>query len=558
MLATQEAGNVTGHTTVRLVYAPAVRARPGLYVHALRTARRRQLVGRVTRVVSRRRFPPARSRRFRPLTDVEPLWRSRAFAPTEEPKAALPGRLGNFELHYGDEILGSSRRGDEAAAASALHAWIVENPPRHGDAWHPYVVSTRVANWIAAATLIPSLATADVVDSLARQLAFLERNVEDDVLGNHVIRNAKALVLGGEAFGDRALLQAGRAVLARELPEQVLPDGGHYERSPAYHRLVLRDLLEVQPFADVEGAVGQMTVFAAALSRPDGAPALFNDGGLDIAPPLDLPDPPGGAAVFEDTGYVFLRDGDLTLAFDCGPPSPPFLPAHAHADALSLQLWLGDAPVVVDPGTSTYEPGRQRTWERGTEAHATVAVGGDQFPLWGTFRSGPLPDVRLVEASPNRLVGSVELHDGTLHRRTITIDPDAVVVEDRLEGEGRRRIVSSLPGTAEATALGPLETRAGTGLRSPKRSAASLGSTTVSSGPTAVASTVPGSDETMGRLPLPSRLSSTTTASGSIVIVRRWSVPSSSSTDPTRRPGDASTSRTSGSGPLRNAPHSGN
>ena len=182
----------------------------------------------------------------------------------------------------------------------------------------------------------------------------------------------------------------------------MLPDGGHYERSPVYHRVVLRDLLEVAAAADVPGlpgAIERMRGFAAGLDRPDGAPALFNDGGLDLAPALDLPAAGDGLAVFADTGYAVLRTPRLWLAFDCGQPSPPYLPAHAHADALSFQLWVDGSPVVVDPGTFTYEPGAQRDWFRGTRAHSTVAVDGDQFELWGAFRSGPLPRVELLEAS---------------------------------------------------------------------------------------------------------------------------------------------------------------
>ncbi|MFL5928953.1 MAG: heparinase II/III family protein [Gaiellaceae bacterium] len=415
-----------------------MRAGPGLYVHALRTARRRQLVGRVTRVVSRRRFPVAPSRRFRPLTDVEPLWRSRAFAPTEERRPPAPGRLGRFELHYADDVLGLARRGDVAAAAAALHEWIARNPPRHGDPWHPYVVSTRIANWVAAATLLPELAAPEVVESLSRQLAFLERNVEDDVLGNHVIRNAKALVLGGAALDDRTLLEAGRALLARELPEQVLPDGGHYERSPAYHRLVLRDLLEVQPFAPVGPEVQRMTRFASASARPDGAPALFNDGNLDIAPPLELPPAESGTSVFPETGYVFVREGGLWLALDCGPPAPAFLPAHAHADALSIQLWLDGVPVIVDPGTSTYEPGETRRRERSTAAHSTVAIDGrDQFEQWGAFRSGPLPEVILRAADRNRAEAEVRWPTGAVHRRSVRWSSRDAEVEDSVGGAAR-------------------------------------------------------------------------------------------------------------------------
>jgi hypothetical protein len=426
-----------------------------LLVHGLRAARPRQLAARALRPARRRRFPAGRPARVRPLPENEALWRSEAFAPL----GALPesgSRLEEFHAHYGEDVLEAARRGEDAATPAA--AWIAANPPQPGDAWHPYPLSTRAANWIAALTLQPALASI-VAGSLARQLAYLARNVEDDVLGNHVVRNAKALVLGGESLGDPALRRRGLALLARELPEQVLPDGGHYERSPAYHRLVLRDLLELRPFADVDAEVERMTRFAAASSRPDGAPALFNDGGLDVAPRLELPDASDGLSTFPDTGYAFVRKPGLWLAFDCGPPAPPFLPAHAHADALSFQLWLDGRPVVVDPGTSTYEADPDRDRDRGTAAHSTVAVDGDQFELWRTFRSGPLPDVRLLEATPTRLVGEVRLRSGVVHRRTIELGPDAIDVEDRLDGIGVHHVKSSLPGLSNATARGPLAVR---------------------------------------------------------------------------------------------------
>ena len=389
---------------------------------------------------------------MRPLRENEDLWRSAAFAPL----AARPeqdSRLGEFQRHYGDDVLELARSGGDAAGAAT--AWIEANPPRPGDAWHPYPLSTRIANWVAAATLDP--AVGDVIGaSLARQVAHLVPNVEDDVLGNHVIRNAKALVLAGAATGTKHWLERGRALLRRELPEQILPDGGHYERSPAYHRLVLRDLLEVRAFAPVDDEITRMTAFAAASSRPDGAPALFNDGGLDIAPRLELPAPPDGLAVFPETGYVFVRRPDLWLAFDCGPPSPPFLPAHAHADALSVQLWLDGKPVVVDPGTSTYEAGRERLRERGTAAHSTVAVDGDQFVVWGSFRSGPLPRVELLDANEGILRGRVHLRGRAVHTRTITISDHRVEIEDAIDGQGRHRIISALPGTGDAEPMGPL------------------------------------------------------------------------------------------------------
>jgi hypothetical protein len=371
-------------------------------------------------------------------------------------------RLRRFHLHYGEEVLGWARRGEVGTAAAALAAWIAGNPPRPGDAWHPYPLSTRVGNWVAALSLAPELASALVVESLRRQLAFLARNVEDDVLGNHVIRNARGLVLGGLALDDRAHVVQGLALFRRELPEQVLPDGGHYERSPTYHLIVLRDLLEVRAAtgdARLDEPIARMTAFSAALARPDGRPALFNDGAIDRAPELELPPARDGLAVFPDTGYAVLRAGRVWLAFDCGPPCPPFLPPHAHADVLSFQLWLNGGPAVVDPGSFTYEPGADRDRFRSTAAHATVAVGGrDQFELWGAFRTGPFPPVRLCSTDP--LQAEVRLGPVT-HRRRLRLDGETLRVEDELDGAGAVDVRSTLPlgGPLEVEPTGPLPLR---------------------------------------------------------------------------------------------------
>jgi hypothetical protein len=421
--------------------------RLGLYLHAARTARPLQLRARARRPWSRRRFPISSAPALEPVPGPAELWRSEAFAPVALAGAGTE-RLRRFHGHYGEDLLALARLGDEASARAALHGWIDANPPRPGDAWHPYTTSTRAGNWVAAATLLPELVDRRVRESLWSQLLHLSRNVEDDVLGNHVIRNARALTLGGTAFGAEGLVEQGLAILDRELPEQVLPDGGHYERSPVYHLVVLRDLLEVE--AAVPGSVPaevleRMRGFAASLSRPDGEPALFNDGTLDLAPKLDLPAPPEGLAVFPETGYTVWRRDRLWLAFDCGPPSPPYLPAHAHADALSFQLWLDGRPVVVDPGMPTYEAGAVRDWYRGTRAHATVAVDGDQFELWGAFRSGPLPRVELLEAGEHELVACVAGRTGVRHTRRIAVGGDEVTISDTLSGAGGRLVESSLP-----------------------------------------------------------------------------------------------------------------
>jgi hypothetical protein len=417
-----------------------------LYLYALRAARARQLRARLLRPVARRRFPTGEPpREAEPVAVLEALWRSAAFEASSPLDAST--RLGRFHRQYGDDVLEAARAGDAAEARRLVSTWIEAHPPRDGDAWHPYPLSTRVGNWIAALTLVPELASPELSRSLWRQLLRLRVNVENDVLGNHLVRNARALVLGGAAFGSADLTRQGIAILRREVPEQVLQDGGHYERSPAYHLVVLRDLLEVQavsPHSWLADAIERMRIFAAALARPDGAPALFNDGTVD-APALDLPEAEEGMSVFPESGFVVVREGPLWLAFRCGPPSPAFLPAHAHADALSFQLWWRGRPVVVDPGTYTYEPGADRDWFRSTRAHSTLTVDGrDQFKLWGAFRSGPLPKVALRYARERAIEASIVLPRRIRHVRRIEWDDSEIRVEDRLEGKHRHRIESRL------------------------------------------------------------------------------------------------------------------
>src|SRR5262249_23055062 len=128
--------------------------------------------------------------------------------------------------------------------------------------------------------------------SIYQQLDFLHHHLEYHLLANHLLKNAKALVIGGLFFAlgqqGQQWLAAGQQLLWRELNEQVLADGGHYERSPMYHAQTLADGLECFALLQAFGYLKQdkqavtrrlrtMADFLAALSYDDGTLALFND-----------------------------------------------------------------------------------------------------------------------------------------------------------------------------------------------------------------------------------------------------------------------------------------
>jgi uncharacterized heparinase superfamily protein len=208
-----------------------------------------------------------------------------------------------------------------------------------------------------------------------------------------------------------------------------------------------------------------MQRWLGTMLMPDGEVPLLND----CAPVgrdrivLLRPAPPGPRplAVLEPSGYVVVRRGSrLHLVADVGPPCPPNLPAHAHADSLSFELAVDGERLVVDTGTSTYEPGAVRAYERSTAAHNTVEIdGADSTEVWATFRAGRRARARLDGARADHDAVEVSAaHDGyrrlrgrPTHHRTWRVSDQAVEVTDEVMGTGSHQLVGRLhlaPGLA--------------------------------------------------------------------------------------------------------------
>ena len=333
-----------------------------------------------------------------------------------------------------------------------LRSWLGQHAVPGGPAWHPFPTSGRIVAWCAALSRggwSPELEGA-MRASLGRQLLLLRRSVEHDIGGNHVLRNATALVVGGTCLEDEAAAQRGLRVLQTELPRQILADGGHEERSPSYHRAVLADLEDVATLLERTGespgwlnaAIARMRAWLAALAGPDGGLPLLNDAweGPAIAgsgrPQEDL----------ADTGYLVLRHGPDQAVLDLAPVSPPHLPPHAHADVGSFVLWLDGRRVVVDPGTYGYdEPARSAF--RSTAAHATLEVDGrDQFEPWGPFRAAFLPDVERPAPMTVEHDGYRRLADPVVHcRQFMWVPGGGLVILDCIQSSGPHQVVSRLP-----------------------------------------------------------------------------------------------------------------
>jgi hypothetical protein len=165
-------------------------------------------------------------------------------------------------------------------------------------------------------------------------------------------------------------------------------------------------------------------------------------------------------AFLRDSGFVVIRDGGDYAIVDVGKPCPEYLPAHAHADLFSFELWLGGEPFVVDSGVFTYEAGEWRDYFRSTRAHNTVEVTGEnQTEVWSAFRAArrAMPSGVAVTRDGEALVIEGR-HDGyrrlrvpVTHRRKFVLLPEALLVIDDLEGDGATTAASRIhfaPGVA--------------------------------------------------------------------------------------------------------------
>jgi uncharacterized heparinase superfamily protein len=383
--------------------------------------------------------------------------------------------LWRYHLHYFDYLGQPGLDGREGERL--IREWMVNHRPQCGAVgWEPYPLSRRIVNWLKffqARGALPS----DVVGSLALQGANLAHQVEHHLLGNHLFANGKALWWLGVILGREKWRRQGRNLILAQLPEQFLPDGGHFELSPMYHAVLVEDLLDLVnlTMASEDGpAAAVLQRYAArglgwleALAGPAGSEnfLLLNDSVLGLARTVAQLQDYGhrlgvgidnagrvdalmaGWTMHNLSGYRVFRRGPMRLLFDTAPLGPDYLPGHAHADMLSLLLDFEGKPIFTDTGVFEYAEGAARAYCRSTAAHNTVTIDDlDQAELWNSFRvarrgrPGPVQmDGHEIRCAHN---GFARQRRGVGHERIIRLEDDGFSVSDELSGPEEHVFVS--------------------------------------------------------------------------------------------------------------------
>jgi hypothetical protein len=175
-------------------------------------------------------------------------------------------------------------------------------------------------------------------------------------------------------------------------------------------------------------------------ARPTGVVAVAAGALVPSRPPVE--GRPGTAPrVFPDAGMSLLRtppeDGpEIWCRCDGGPHGFLSIAAHAHADALAVEVRYGGVDVLADPGTYCYhgEP-EWRSYFRSTLAHNTLEVGGTSQSveagpfLWSTHTDAHVTHADVgeqpVQTWTAHHTGYARTDPAARHTRTVTLDGDS-------------------------------------------------------------------------------------------------------------------------------------
>ena len=326
----------------------------------------------------------------------------------------------------------------------------------------PYPTALRALNWIKFINEHFSEIDAERLgvlnDSLYSQCVYLSKRIQYHLMGNHLLEDAFSLSVASIYFSDRKLYKKSSRLLRRQLREQILPDGAHFEQSPMYHCILLDRLLDCYNFsinnirhegqdqfnAFLKDMAMKMLGHLEAILYSDRSFPLFNDSAIGISPqPEQLLSYARRLGLawekipMKDVGYRYMSNEHMEMFADVGNVTASYQPGHTHADTFTYELRMDGLEFIVDTGISTYEKDARRLYERGTKAHNTVVVGGrDSSQVWSGFRLGRRAGVTLLEDAEDRLTAS---HDGygkdCRHTRTFSMSSDMVQISDSVSND---------------------------------------------------------------------------------------------------------------------------
>ena len=393
-------------------------------------------------------------------------------------------RLWQFNLHYFnwtiDWIIESISIGNWSSKGNHIEYliddWIKNNKIGFGDGWHSYTISIRIRNLSCIYRYFPELRNQTRIESLWIQLNWLDNHIEFFHKGNHLLENLISLLFVSIQFeGQDAnnIFNRNLELLRLELDKQIMNDGGHIERSAAYHLIILERLSELALIirlvkSYIPGWLNQkiklMNNWVEKIKLLNNRFPDFNDSALDISNNIDTVLYKSKAAlnekqkkeevfkiinskidkvlkktknkknnsiqttILENTGWAIFRLKDSwEITFKWGIAGFKKSSGHINADLSSINIYYDGKPILSEAGTSVYKDCSERSYERSGSSKNSIQVasfnkdlqGGiinweDSIETWGSFGTGRIPNIesyKLQKINNKKIIFSSS-HDG--------------------------------------------------------------------------------------------------------------------------------------------------
>lgn len=384
-------------------------------------------------------------------------------------------KLWTYNLHYFEDFSCNLIHEKQKFYSDYLNLWIKQNPPGDGVGWEPYPTSLRISNLLKASLCGFPLSKIQI-ESIYMQSSFLINNLEKHLLCNHYFVNLKAIFFSGVMFGNKKWFEFASEQLIKEIDEQIMSDGEHFELSPMYHSLILVDLLDIYNLClsypsnevnylkkSLKKSIPKMLNFLDLMTHGDGGLSFFNDSVDGISPSTKLISQYAKLLSFElksrdlnkleinsfASGYMTIVNNQNKLIFNAANIGPNYNPGHAHADTFSFELSIKDERVFVNSGISHYNNNKDRLKQRSTMLHNTVEVDRkNSSQVWSSFRVAKRAEVifqsHKLDGKNAILCGKHNgykgLFKGTNHKREIILAENDLYINDFLDGSFKSAI----------------------------------------------------------------------------------------------------------------------
>ena len=382
-------------------------------------------------------------------------------------------KLWLYNLNYFDYLNSELSKVNQNFSIEFIDRWIREIKTPQYFGYDPYPTSLRIVNWIKF-YLVKGHIKDNVKSSLFIQTELLFYNLEWHLLGNHILANAKALIYSGLFFQGKTSKKwksTGIQIYKKQIKAQILPDGGHFEKSPMYHSIILEDILDLINISsnnhhllpkdfvnELVSTAEKMLSWLRVMSYKNGETPHFNDSTKNIshniktltkyAKSLNIKtlglyniDNKISVRHLRSSGFLRIDQTNATSFLDVGSIGASYIPGHAHADTLSFETSFFNQRFFVNIGISTYEKSDRRYLERSTKSHNTVEVDKrNSSDIWSSFRVAARAKIVHLQTNKNKNKSIISCsHNGyntiikkNYHNRKWIFQQNKIIIMDNI------------------------------------------------------------------------------------------------------------------------------